>query len=218
MADPCRPPARRGRADHAGLTVGPQIVVERANRYDVGTETIGSPRIPETGNCFNSWPAPPEPCSAARRRVRSTRPRDTARTGVKFLNWLWLDPDDHPRWWAFALIVIGLLGLSVPVGLAVDGAWNGVVAGTAGLIGFVLLAGIALLAGARLGATPASWRPAGMTLSIVALAAAAAIAWFGGMVAAAVTAAVVAAPILLAGATIAALIICRPKLFKPNRD
>jgi patatin-related protein len=202
-------------APEGGPSPSPRDVVERANTYAVGRETVQNP--PDQGDrelvqqLAGATRAMLErPCGGA--ISKATR---AGALLVRLLDWLWLDPTDHPRRWGALLALLGLVGVSVPVALAVDGTANGVVAGAAGIAGLVTVVGAALLvvAGLRIPTGPMAGR-VGLVLLVVGVLLGVVVGLAGGLVALSVVAAVVAVPVLVTGVTILGVAGVVPRLVR----
>jgi patatin-related protein len=202
------PPVRDGEGP-----LDPKTVVERANTYAVGTETVQDPPDPSDRELVQQL--------AGATRAMLERPATGAvsratRAGalvVRLLDWLWLDPTDHPRRWGVVLALLGFLGVTIPVALAVDGTANGIVSGAAGIGGLLVVTGAALLvaAGLRIATRTTTFRR-GLLLLLAGLVVGVGVAVAGGLVALSVVAAVIAVPILVAGVAISATASVVPRL------
>jgi len=175
----------------------PRQLVEIANNYWVGVETLGNPREPEDGNLVHNLTNAARTMLAKSSRGPVGKVASLLAPIVALLSRVWLHKT-CPKVIAAVLLGMGVAGLTVPAWSAADDP----LAAVAGPAAVLFLAGI-LIAVVRSSSV-------GFLLALIAVVVAILAAQSAGAVVLEVSASVVAFVTLMAGAGLAALIRLRP--------
>ncbi len=184
--------------------VEPKELVELANDYWVGVETIGNPGVKQDGVLVTDL------VGAAQAMLARTTSGPAAIAGrilvptVAFLRWIWLEKTT-PKVLGAVLLVLGLAGLTVPALCIADGTWpERLAAAAAGPAALLFVIGVVVLL--------VRSKSVGFLICLVGIFGVFWAAWRSGLAAMAVGVGVVAVVVLVAGAALSVLVRLRPRL------